>query len=153
MTTVWASPLSSRFRYRWLTGLTVRSERPVVKPRSISSILSNASHDTLLGPGIQCRLPFQNLCYRTTVRVVDFFPPKIEDFAVRCISRSAMRSDSEISSDDEEGPNSQNHITWEWRFCLLVEDANLIPGQAPERIKLFVSGLDAVYLLKLDAVE
>jgi hypothetical protein len=89
------------------------------------------------------------------VRVVDFFPPKIEDFAVRCISRSAMRSDSEISSDDEdfEGPNSQNHITWEWRFCLLVEDANLIPGQPPERIKLFVSGLDAVYLLKLDAVE
>lgn len=101
-------------------------------------------------PGsIEYRLPFQNVQYRTTVRVVDFFPPDISDFA------APYNPDYENSSSDEDENNvsSPRRVRWEWRFCLLVEDAKTAPGQPRNRIKLFVSGAEAVFLLKLDAVE
>jgi protection of telomeres protein 1 len=107
------------------------------------------------------RLPFQNLCYRATVRVVDFFPPKLEDFSV---SYDRQYPDSESSNEenhdsDRDMPTrtqfSKNcHQAWEWRFCLLVEDSSPTScAQPKERLKLFVSGADAVHLLKLDAVK
>jgi protection-of-telomeres protein 1 len=97
--------------------------------------------------GIEYRLPFQNVKYRTTVRVVDFFPPDISDFAV------SYNPDYETSEDDEDDVSSTRRVRWEWRFCLLVEDAKTAPGQSRNRVKLFVSGAEAVFLLKLDAVE
>jgi hypothetical protein len=154
--------LSSLSSYRSLTGLTVRAIRPYVPCRSISAILSNESHNTSLPGGIEYRLPFQNLSYRTTVRVVDFFPPNIENFAVLYNPESAMQSDCEAedSGDDNEtkpmingSAYQRRSMCWEWRFCLLVEDAKIAPGQPRDRIKLFVRGNDAVHLLKLDAVE
>jgi hypothetical protein len=151
--------LSSYFCYRWLTALAVRSRYPDIECRSISSILSNVAHHISLSTGIRWQLPFQNLCYRTTVRVVDFFPPRIEDFAVRYISRSGMQSAFESGSDEDlemaasQSPNSRFRIKWEWRFCLLVEDAKIISGRPAERIKLFISGEDAEHLLRLDATK
>ncbi|GES60098.1 telomere-binding alpha subunit central domain protein [Aspergillus terreus] len=92
--------------------------------------------------GISYRLPFQNLSYRSTVRVVDFFPPKLEDFAV-----------PEDSSNDRRWLN-ERPIRWEWRFCLLVESATSPPaGQPRERMKLYVDNNSAQCLLSLDACD
>ena len=89
------------------------------------------------------RLPFQNLCYRPTVRIVDYVPHHVEDFAVQ------------KDDDDEDGTMSDSHDRhWEWRFCLLVENAApAAPGHTKARMKLFVSGHEAVHLLGIDACE
>lgn len=101
------------------------------------------------------RLPFQNLKYRTIARVVDFFPPNLEDFAVLVDPRDlADTSDEEMGDDDNDLAAQGNNLVWEWRFCLLLEDPNPPPpGQPREYMRCFVSGQDAEYFLKLDATE
>ncbi|KAL1999243.1 hypothetical protein VTN02DRAFT_4832 [Thermoascus thermophilus] len=130
---------------------------PAIPCRSLADILANESHNNALPGGVEYRLPFQNLRYRATVRVVDFFPPKLEDFAVPYNPEYAMLSGSESDEEDEEDTmmnGRHRRRLWEWRFCLLVEDGTPPPrGQPRERVKLFVSGPDAEFLLKLTAVN
>lgn len=107
-------------------------------------------------PGGQSyRLPFQNVKYQTTARVIDFFPPNIEDFAVPADpGDSEETSDQEMGDADDMFANQDNGPGWVWRFCLLLEDPNPPPpGQSREFMKCFVSGQDAEYLLRLDATE
>ncbi|KAK2740131.1 hypothetical protein FQN57_006246 [Myotisia sp. PD_48] len=108
-------------------------------------------------------LPFQNLRYRACVRVVDFFPPNLEDFCVLVNPELAMIADEDSendeSTDDDVGlPDHQSRQKWDWRFCLLVEDGGPIapplePGQKRERMPLYVSDVDAVFLLCMDPVN
>lgn len=119
-------------------------------PVTIEQIVNNTSHNNVSPDGIEYRLPFQNLSYRPVVRVVDFFPPNLKDFAV------PERPQYSSQSDDEPclltAPNE--HTTWEWRFCLLVESARPPPpGQRKERLKIFVDHPSAQYLLNLDPTE
>lgn len=97
--------------------------------------------------GVTYQLPFQNLCYRPMVRVVDFFPPNLEDFAVKVPSTS-IRNRNTGSDDDIP-------MVWEWRFCLLVEgvDPSIPRNQPRAQMKLFVSGAEGEFLLRLDAGE
>jgi protection of telomeres protein 1 len=121
----------------------------------------NETHNNSSPDGITYRLPFQNLAYRALVRVIDFFPPQLEDFATPFNHEYATPSCS--VSDDDQGDHyinlpdislNQRGIEWEWRFCLLVEDAHRGPrGQSRDRLKLFVHGAAAVFLLKMDAME
>lgn len=141
-----------------LTNVLVRAAHPAIPCRPLADILANESHNNVLPGGIEYRLPFQNLRYRATVRVVDFFPPKLEDFAVPYDPEYAMLSESASDDEDEDGDTRitgrRRRRMWEWRFCLLVENGTPPPrGQPRERMKLFVSGHDAEYLLKLDAVK
>lgn len=108
----------------------------------VEDILHNESHDNISPDGITYRLPFQNLSYRSSVRVVDFFPPSLEDFAVL----------EEPSNDPR--PSNERPIQWEWRFCLLVESASSPPaGQPREQMKLYLDNNSAQCLLNLDACE
>lgn len=120
--------------------------------KSIDSILSGETHINTIPGGITYQLPFQNVCYRSIVRVVDFFPPNLEDFAVP-VPRDSILDDTD-NSEDQSTANGR-HAIWEWRFCLLVEDGEPTPrNQQPrERMKLFVSGAEAVHLLRLDPKE
>ena len=103
-----------------------------------------------------------NISSRTTIRVVDFWPPKLEDFAVRyCVSEFEVLSDDDSTSviSNEMSENASQardqEVKWEWRFCLYLEDASSI-SQRPEeksRLKAFVANQDAQFLLKLDATE
>lgn len=128
----------------------VQAKDPARGCRRISEILPNESHNISLPDNVQYRLPFQCVKYRSTVRVVDYFPPNIADFSVPYIPDWSPA----YSSDDEDEITSETPgIRWQWRFCLLVEDAQILPGQPRERMKLFVSGSDAEFLLKLDASE
>ncbi|KAE8146341.1 hypothetical protein BDV25DRAFT_143789 [Aspergillus avenaceus] len=124
----------------------VRTCNAGVRPRSIADIITNESHNNVSHSGISYRLPFQNLCYAATVRVVDFFPPRLKDFAV---PQDFKDNDSDV------GMSRNGDFTrWEWRFCLLVEDAlPPPPGHSRERMKLYVAGGEAEYLLRLDATD
>lgn len=95
------------------------------------------------------------------MRVVDFFPPNLEDFAVPYNSEQAMVADGNKPPDSDESDENLGYrqaATWEWRFCLLVEDGGpgappLARGQKRERMQLFVADPDSIFLLGLDAVE
>lgn len=92
--------------------------------------------------------------------MIDFFPPRLEEFAVshRVTEYEALSDDSGSGSersvdcsgsDDEPGSNGRK---WEWRFYLLLEDAGrTIQGEAKARIKVLVADKDAEFLLKMDA--
>ncbi|KAJ5279119.1 hypothetical protein N7478_004491 [Penicillium angulare] len=124
-------------------------QNPNVKPReygvtetSVDSLLSAETHIISLPGGVSYKVPFQNVCYALVVRVVDFYPPKLEDFAVQVQSTSIVDRDSE-------------HMAWDWRFCLLVEGVEplMSKNQQRERVKIFVSGAEAEHLLCLDATN
>ena len=59
------------------------------------------------------------------------------------------------SSVSDPNPDSRRNTTfkWEWRFCLLLEDANPSMEKTKDRMKVFVADDDAVFLLQMDAEE
>jgi hypothetical protein len=119
----------------------------ILKPQTIS--LSEESEDHVS--------PF-NLCkYRANVRVVDYFPPKLEDFAIG--RRSSVYDmlpdysggeDTDLEEDRrifKSGKGFPKDI-WEWRFALLVEDVS--SKDAKERLWLIVDNHAAQGLLGLE---
>jgi hypothetical protein len=121
---------------------------PSVPHQPLEDIIHNPSHNNPSPSGIEYRLPFQNLCYLSTVRVVDFYPPHLEDFAV-------LQEHASLAYDKKRDPATSRTFTkWEWRFCLLVEsNPPATAGQPKERVKLFVSNSEAEYLLNMTATE
>lgn len=116
-------------------------------------------------------LPFQNIKSRTIVRIVDFFPTDLAQFAVRLPKPSEFDalsdhepSDSDSDTSSQISPRGGNGMTeedederkWEWRFGLVLEDASeeKIP-KSEERasMEVYVAEQDAEFLLKLDAEE
>ena len=140
--------------------VSVSCTHPSIPTRPLSSILSLETHEITTPTGTPHTLPFQNICSRATGRVIDFFPPKLEDFAVpRRVSEFDVLSDDASSVSDSYSAGSSdaeneegNEVNWEWRFYLLVEDAGVVAkGEKRTRLKLLVAEQDAEFLLKLDA--
>lgn len=107
-------------------------------------------------------LPFHNINSRTTVRVVDFFPPDLADFAVPCPKSSEYDILSDVEGDGSEhesAPQSQSSNAlddergWEWRFGLVLEDTMGPKSEMKTTMEVYVASQDAEYLLKLDAEE
>lgn len=146
-----------------------------IPPRPVSSILDTSKTHAHTSPdGMEIILPFQNICCRATVRVIDFFPPNLTDFAVReKLSEFEALSDheDEDEEDDENGDSDssddmsvvslsvpsdagseitrQKKYKWAWRFCLLVQDVN--PGPEKGNMKIIVADGDAEFLLNMQA--
>lgn len=130
-----------------------------VNPSTISSVLSFPR--TSRGPsGEEIQLPFVNQKRRAMVRVVDFYPPRLEDFA-RPYS-STLNSQQDPDSDAEGGADpvdvdvdSSLPYPWQWDFFLLVEDGKRLTkqGETPPRLWLHVSNPEAQFLLNEDATE
>ncbi|THC88443.1 hypothetical protein EYZ11_012106 [Aspergillus tanneri] len=140
------SQTSLAIKKRYATNKTTGN--PGCSNRSIEDIITNKSHNNIAPYNIEYRFPFQNLCYRSTVRVVDYFPPSLEDFAVPNQEDTKRRVSNNYEDFDE------GFTGWEWRFCLLVESSPPpAPGQPKEQMKLFVSSHDAEYLLHMDATD
>ncbi|KAG9243189.1 hypothetical protein BJ878DRAFT_424199 [Calycina marina] len=103
-------------------------------------------------------MPFINARYRANVRVVGYFPHKIEDFAVgRRITEMDMLSDYSGGEDTDHEEDrrifkeekSFGKYKWDWRFALEVEDAG---SQLPkERTWLVVDNFAAQGLLDMEA--
>ncbi|KAH6611079.1 telomere-binding alpha subunit central domain-containing [Trichoderma cornu-damae] len=115
------------------------------------------------GKQVKLRLPFVNVNYRAFVRVVNFTPPNLEDFA-----RPKKAAKHEIVSGNEgseadfdtegEGASLADRATareWEWRFFLELEDANPPKDDQEGRKTLWVAvnNLSAQCLTNLDASD
>ncbi|QSZ36898.1 hypothetical protein DSL72_008988 [Monilinia vaccinii-corymbosi] len=102
-------------------------------------------------------LPFENKNYKANVRVVDYYPPNILDFAVgRKPSEYDILPDYSGGEDDDPEEDMQSfrdgkgfpEKKWEWRFALVVEDAN--PDASKDRATLIVGNYDAQVLLNIE---
>jgi protection-of-telomeres protein 1 len=96
--------------------------------------------------------------YRTNVRIIDYYPDRIEDFAVgRRASEMDILSDYSGGEDTDleedrrlwnEGKGFAKDV-WEWRFELLVEDADPVINKG--QLWLSVDNKAAQGLLDLDS--
>jgi protection-of-telomeres protein 1 len=64
-------------------------------------------------------LPFVNARYHIKARVVDFYPPKLQDFAIQLLESEADDDKSEFSMDMTWNASTPK---WEWSFALQVEE-------------------------------
>ncbi|ORY71823.1 uncharacterized protein BCR38DRAFT_454245 [Pseudomassariella vexata] len=127
---------------------------------TLASILEPVPYTmTIDGKEIQTTLPFTNAKYRANVRVVDFRPRKLEDFAAwRKNNEYDILSDYSggSDSDSDDDPGTLDRYTgdkiWEWRFSLQLEEAGkLAKGSKPERLWAVVNNIEGQQLLNLDA--
>ncbi|CCT65733.1 uncharacterized protein FFUJ_02703 [Fusarium fujikuroi IMI 58289] len=137
------------------------------KPASpIAEITKLVRHETTVDDDlVKLPLPFVNLNYRANVRVVDFSPSNLADFAY-------PKKESEyedLSDDGEESPsNSETEAedeqpiqrtlddfsrarNWEWRFFLELEDAVVAENHKKQRLWVAVDNQSAQLLTGLDA--
>ena len=141
---------------------SVRCSHHLVAPRPVSDIVSFENHSNTTPDGTTYTLPFQNVKSRATVRVIDFFPHDLADFAVPCPKPSEYDILTDAESDQDEGESvlqsqsnngCEEERQWEWRFGLVLEDAFGRRGEEKATMEVYVAGQDAEGLLKLDAEE
>ncbi|KAJ4250520.1 hypothetical protein NW762_011774 [Fusarium torreyae] len=132
-----------------------------------------AEEDTILvvdmnpqdGQDIRIPLPFVNLNHRANVRVVNFSPSSIVDFArprkeseMDILSDDGEESPENSDSEDEDYQTQQMTIEdftkprkWEWRFFLELEDATVPDKQEKQRLWVAVDNQSGQCLTSLDA--
>ncbi|KAF7550920.1 hypothetical protein G7046_g7869 [Stylonectria norvegica] len=126
---------------------------------SVEDMLQPIFHTTTIdGQAITLQLPFANTNFRANVRVVDFMPRDIKDFAF-----PKKQSEYDALSDNDESESSgseseQDVMTdfttkrdWEWRFFLELEDAVVPENQEKKRVWVVVDNSAAQCLVNLDA--
>ena len=92
-------------------------------------------------------LPFMNHQRRVKVRVVDFWPPLLEDFARSAAPATATGE----ASEDETDLDNHADAKWEWDFFLLLEDAKPSqPSLPPTQQWAHVQHSEAQFLLSID---
>lgn len=133
--------------------VTVKCQSPNQEPVSIKDILT--SQDLGL-EGKKVKSPFTNTKYRANVRVVDYFPARIEDFAVGYRSSEFDVLEDYSGSEDTDLERSKELFQsgqgfqknrWEWRFALQVEDVEVEASN--DRMWLMVDNQAAQMLLNI----
>ncbi|KAF5974522.1 protection of telomeres 1 [Fusarium coicis] len=144
----------------------VKCENEDKSASSIDEITKVVQHETTIDDIlIKLPLPFVNLNYRANVRVVDFSPANLEDFAY-----PKKESEYEDLSDDGEESLSNSETeaedeqpiqrtlddftkarNWEWRFFLELEDAAVAEKHKKQRLWVAVDNQSAQLLTGLDA--
>jgi hypothetical protein len=89
-------------------------------------------------------LPFLSAIRRAKVRVIDFFPHKLEEF-------TNVYDGPAVPSRTQSGGKKK----WVWAFYLRVVDASapLAVKEEPKQLTLVVSEDRAEFLLKMDATK
>lgn len=126
----------------------------------MADLLEPVLHNTTIdGKPVKLKLPFVNANYRTNVRVVNFMPAKLQDFAfAKKVTEFDILSDNN-DSDDGSGSEHDSVIdpatncNWEWRFYLELEDAAVLKPQQKKRMWVAVDNQAAQCLLSLDASD
>jgi protection of telomeres protein 1 len=134
---------------RYLLSHLVKSSHQNKPPVPLQSILESDLLQGKTSSGDPISYPFMNVSFRTNLRVVDFFPSKIEDFTHRLDDQNY--SDVSVRPDD-----SQMQIDgtpYEWMFYLIVEGVEKNPSGERVKMPLLVHGKDAEYLLNLEPTE
>ena len=175
------SQKAPKFDSKLILNENIKCSHHLTPTTPLSTILSLDAHTNKTPNGESYTLPFQNINSRASVRVVDFWPSRLEDFASLKRKRSEYAvlsdyedSDSECESHEEDMPlnaqafarqekcdsgNNKNGRSeseeqeWEWRFALLLEDVTEICSSPESKptLKAYIYGPDAECLLKLDA--
>ncbi|KAF5025898.1 hypothetical protein F66182_2017 [Fusarium sp. NRRL 66182] len=144
----------------------VKCENQDKRLHALSEIMNFVQHETTIdGQPVKLQLPFVNLNHRTSVRVVDFSPSKLVDFArplkpseFDSISDDGEESVSGSGSEDDDEQTGQTTIEdfakkrkWEWRFFLELEDAAVSDKQEKRKVWVAVDNHAAQCLVTLDA--
>lgn len=141
-------------------------ETPPDRPFTQVASIVEQQYDQTTMDGNQVKLPLPFVCakYCANVRVVDFHPKRLEDFArPRNVNAFDMLSDnsgsdSSSSSEEEEDDDDDDTIRvgrktiWEWRFALQLEEASP-KAEEPKRVWVVVNNMEAQYLTNLDATN
>ena len=136
------------------SNVNIRCNNVAIPPTTISAIMDPNLLLRKTPAGNSFHLPFQNTCYKSRIRVIDFFPNRLEDFCAPIReSDYSYLSDHESVSDIDPTQTSveDDDVKWEWRFILLVEDARPSPNSEPVQMELLLCGTDGDYLLREDA--
>lgn len=141
----------------------IRAEFPDRAVVPLSRVLDPSLYKA---PGSEeVRLPFANIKFKTQVRVVDFLPHCLLDFAVsrRTSEFDMVKDDSSSSqSSSEEDSDGGGELIWEWRFALCLEDASsTVPdnndgssgGSPPPRVWVAVDNFHGQTLICDDACD
>ncbi|KAF9869477.1 telomere-binding alpha subunit central domain-containing protein [Colletotrichum karsti] len=131
---------------------------------SVSDILQPVMYQTTIqGAPLNVKLPFTVAQYRANVRVIDFHPPRLQDFASGRKRTEydvlSDNSDSESDSDEEDAGTLDSFVGerhWEWRFALCLQEAAVAQdkkkrGGGNNTFWVVVDNLDAQLLTGLDA--
>lgn len=107
--------------------------------------------------GQELALPFLNVRNRVRVRVVDFWPPALEEFAKLAQPNEIGKTleDGEASEDDTDMLSLPSQ-RWVWDFFLLLEDIKSHrAGQSPAQQWVHVNHTYAEFLIGMeeDATE
>ncbi|KAF9773734.1 hypothetical protein IL306_008431 [Fusarium sp. DS 682] len=144
----------------------VKCENADKPPSLIAEITGLVQHETAIDGGVlKLPLPFVNMNYRANVRVVDFLPSNLADFAYpkKETEYDDLSDDGEESlsnsetEDEDEQPNQRTLDdfskvrNWEWRFFLELEDATVPGKQEKQRFWVVVDNQSAQLLVGLDA--
>lgn len=113
---------------------------------TLSEIIDTPHLQTQDASGNPMTLPFVNQRVRSRVRVVDFTPDRIEDFA-------QLLSDETYNTTPAGRAAKNNQHVWEWCFDILVEDAKPTPGEEPVQLPLQIFGDEAIKLLGIAPVD
>ncbi|CAK7237634.1 hypothetical protein SEUCBS140593_010045 [Sporothrix eucalyptigena] len=150
--------ISSEFGERTITALA-----RILEPNLYTS--TGEGTDTAKIP---LHLPFANIKFKAQVRIVDYLPHRLSDFAVPCrtnefdILGDDSDSSGSSSSSENEAVNGDD-VSWQWRFALLLEDASSptpaaygeddINKAPPVRLWAVVDDFHGQTLLKMDATD
>ncbi|KAG9521833.1 hypothetical protein KCU93_g7194, partial [Aureobasidium melanogenum] len=115
-----------------------------VQISTLQDILSR-DHSYTGRSGVKLELPFLNVKHKVKVRVVDFWPPMLEDFASPAPATDASGG---LSDDDLNTVSPFPSQKWIWDFFLLLEDIK--PGSAPAQLWAHVDHRYAEFLLSMD---
>ncbi|KAI0196543.1 hypothetical protein EV127DRAFT_356455 [Xylaria flabelliformis] len=128
----------------------------------VPSIIEPVSWKTTVeSEAVTLTLPFVCAKYRTNVRVVDFRPRRLEDFATwrksteyDVLSDYSCDSDSESDDDDDRGLRDQHSgkKIWEWRFALQLEDGDP-KSKEKDRFWAVVDNIEGQQLTGMDACD
>ncbi|KFA75507.1 hypothetical protein S40288_01238 [Stachybotrys chartarum IBT 40288] len=101
-------------------------------------------------------LPFINANHRVAVRVIDFRPNKLEDFA-RPQKRSSecdrLSDGGGNYSESDDSETASSTVAWEWAFCLKLQDMTQVEGAQKGAAWVAVDNMSAQCLLHLDASD
>ncbi|EKD19970.1 uncharacterized protein L3040_002351 [Drepanopeziza brunnea f. sp. 'multigermtubi'] len=150
-----AADLEAKEAARLNLNNNIRCAHPTIEPSPIEVILRP---EMIVREG-SVFVPSSFTCkrYRANVRVIDYAPDRIEDFAVwRRVSEYDQLSDysggedTDIEEDMRSYKNGKGYAKkiWEWRFWLKVEDAN--PKGPKKRMWIIVDNHAAQGLLGLE---
>ena len=137
----------------------MKCEKQNTAPSSVADIVSPQLYEAMVhGEASSISLPFVNANYRANVRVVNFAPSRLEDFAFP----RKKNPEFDILSDNE-GDESESDqdalsqpsagVAWEWRFFLELEDAVVTENQEKNRVWALVDNQSAQCLINLDASD